>query len=63
MDTIIEEDEVSDKWQLVPAYLRLRGLVKQHIASFDYLINVELAKIVHANERIISDAMPSFYLK
>ncbi len=27
-----------DKWHLVPAFLRVRGLVRQHIDSFDHFI-------------------------
>jgi DNA-directed RNA polymerase III subunit RPC2 len=54
---------LADKWLLVPAFLRVRGLVKQHIASFDYFVNIDIRKILKANERIISDANPSFYLK
>ena len=28
--------KIEDKWKLVPSFLRLRGLVKQHIDSFNY---------------------------
>lgn len=41
----------------MPAFLRLRGLVKQHIDSFNYFINVEIKKIVQANSIITSDAL------
>ncbi|KAJ1875022.1 DNA-directed RNA polymerase III complex subunit Rpc2, partial [Coemansia sp. RSA 486] len=34
-----------DKWQLLPAFLRVKGLVKQHIDSFNYFIEVDLKKI------------------
>lgn len=54
---------VSEKWKLLPAFLKVKGLVKQHIDSFNYFINVEIKKIVKANELVISDADPSFYLK
>lgn len=33
---------IEDKWKLVPAFLRIRGLVKQHIDSFNYFINSEI---------------------
>ena len=36
----------------MPAFLRLRGLVKQHIDSFNYFINIEIKKIVQANSLI-----------
>lgn len=47
--------KVEDKWKLVPAFLRLRGLVKQHIDSFNYFINVDMKKMVAANSLITSD--------
>jgi DNA-directed RNA polymerase III subunit RPC2 len=47
--------KVEDKWKLVPAFLRLRGLVKQHIDSFNYFINVDMKKMVAANNIITSD--------
>ncbi|KAJ2699783.1 DNA-directed RNA polymerase III complex subunit Rpc2 [Coemansia sp. IMI 209128] len=52
-----------DKWQLLPAFLRVKGLVKQHIDSFNYFIEVDLKKIVKANEMVTSDVDPAFYLK
>ena len=54
---------VQDKWKLLPAFLKVRGLVKQHIDSFNYFINTEIKKIVRANDMIMSDADPNFYLK
>lgn len=41
---------------MVPAFLRLRGLVKQHIDSFNYFINREIKEIIRANALITSDA-------
>ncbi|KAJ2581632.1 DNA-directed RNA polymerase III complex subunit Rpc2, partial [Coemansia sp. RSA 1836] len=52
-----------DKWQLLPAFLRVKGLVKQHIDSFNYFIQVDMKKIVKANEMVTSDVDPAFYLK
>jgi len=40
----------------VPAFLRIRGLVKQHIDSFNYFINSEIKQIVRANALITADA-------
>ncbi|KAJ2534654.1 DNA-directed RNA polymerase III complex subunit Rpc2, partial [Coemansia sp. RSA 1935] len=54
---------VEDKWQLLPAFLRVKGLVKQHIDSFNYFIEVDMKKIVQANELVTSDIDPRFYLK
>jgi len=52
-----------DKWKLVAAFLRSKGLVKQHIDSFNYFIKEEIKKIVKANEKVYSDEDPHFYLK
>ena len=46
---------LEDKWKLVPAYQRVRGLVKQHIHSFDTFVNEELKIILAANSEIRSD--------
>ena len=39
---------IDEKWKLIPAFLKVRGLVKQHIDSFNYLINVDIKNIVKA---------------
>ncbi|KAL1218047.1 DNA-directed RNA polymerase III subunit 2 [Cardamine amara subsp. amara] len=52
-----------DKFQLVPEFLKVRGLVKQHLDSFNYFINVGIKKIVQANSRITSTIDPSIYLR
>ncbi|KAK9450946.1 uncharacterized protein V1518DRAFT_412134 [Limtongia smithiae] len=52
-----------DKWLLLPAFLKVKGLVKQHLDSFNYFVNVDIKKIVRANERVVSDVDPEFYLK
>lgn len=54
---------VEDKWKLLPAFLKVKGLVKQHIDSFNYFVNVDIKKIVKANEKITTDADPVWYLK
>jgi DNA-directed RNA polymerase III subunit RPC2 len=54
---------VQDKYKLLPAFLKVRGLVKQHIDSFNYLINHDIRKIVKANEKVTCDTDPNFYLK
>ncbi|KAJ3316651.1 DNA-directed RNA polymerase III core subunit ret1, partial [Blyttiomyces sp. JEL0837] len=55
-------DEVEDKWRLVPAFLQTKGLVKQHIDSFNYFIETDLQKIVDANKMVTSDVDPHFWL-
>ncbi|GJD11700.1 DNA-directed RNA polymerase III subunit RPC2 [Galdieria sulphuraria] len=54
---------IAEKWLLIPAFLKLRGLVKQHIESFNFLIEKELSKIVAANDKVTCDADQSFYLR
>lgn len=59
------EGATSNKYELIPAFLRARGLVKQHIESFNWLVQSEMKKIVAAknNQLVKCDADPLFYLK
>ena len=41
----------------------MKGLVKQHIDSFNFFVEVELKKIVKANRQVLSDVDPTFYLR
>lgn len=52
-----------DKWNLLPAFLKVKGLVKQHLDSYNYFVDVDLKKIIQANEKVLSDVDPDFYLK
>ncbi|CAO2039776.1 unnamed protein product, partial [Urochloa humidicola] len=52
-----------DKFALLPAFLKVRGLVKEHINSFDYFINKGIKDIVLANNRIEAQDKPSIYLR
>lgn len=52
-----------DKAALIPSFLKTKGLFNQHIASFNYFVDVEIKNIVKANNKITSDANPVFYLK
>lgn len=54
---------LQDKWKLLPAFLQLRGLVKQHIDSYNYFLQVELKQIMMANQKVICDVDPNFFLK
>lgn len=47
----------------MPAFLRVKGLVKQHIDSFNYFINVDIKNIVKINSKVTSDVDPLFYVK
>ncbi|KAJ3187007.1 DNA-directed RNA polymerase III core subunit ret1 [Gaertneriomyces sp. JEL0708] len=76
MDTMAREDlkywgkgltepigALEDKWRLVPAFLQSKGLIKQHIDSFNYFIETDIKQILRANEKIESDVDPTFWLK
>ncbi|KAL1954842.1 hypothetical protein VTO42DRAFT_530 [Malbranchea cinnamomea] len=52
-----------DKWNLLPAFLKVKGLVKQHIDSYNYFVEVQLKKIVQASAEIRSDVDPNFYIR
>ncbi|KAL9090271.1 MAG: hypothetical protein Q9159_002076 [Coniocarpon cinnabarinum] len=52
-----------DKWNLLPAFLKVKGLVKQHIDSYNYFIDVELQNIMRANQWIRSDVNDKFWFK
>ncbi|KAM9988280.1 hypothetical protein ACTFIZ_003620 [Dictyostelium cf. discoideum] len=54
---------VEEKWKLVPAFMKCRGLVKQHIDSFNFFINVEMKKIVKANEKLTAENDPSYFVR
>ncbi|XP_011690080.1 PREDICTED: DNA-directed RNA polymerase III subunit RPC2-like [Wasmannia auropunctata] len=54
---------MEDQWKLVAAFLQNKGLVKQHIDSYNYFINEEIKNIVKANEKVRSDEDPHFYVK
>ena len=56
---------LKDKWRLLPHFLQLRSLMRQHIDSFDHFVNVELKQIVQSPSacEIRSDHDPNFYLR
>ena len=56
---------VEEKWKLLPHFLRMRGLMRQHIDSFNNFLNVEIKSIVFArsNREVRSDADPKFFLR
>lgn len=66
MDELLRPvDTVEEKWKLLPHFLRLRGLMRQHIDSFNHFINVEIKNVVAAksNFEIRSEADPKFFLR
>uniref|UniRef100_A0A0E0GNX9 DNA-directed RNA polymerase n=2 Tax=Oryza TaxID=4527 RepID=A0A0E0GNX9_ORYNI len=52
-----------DKFALLPAFLKVRGLVKEHIDSFNYFITKGIRNIVKANNRIEARNNPSIFLR
>lgn len=56
---------VEEKYKLLPYFLKLRGLMRQHIDSFNHFINVDMKEIVAArsNQEIRSEADPKFFLR
>ena len=55
----------TDKYELLPAFLRVKGFVRQHLESFNYLIQHEIKKIVAAkgNREIRTDTDRNFFLR
>ena len=56
---------MKDKWELLPAFIKAKGLMKQHIVSFDYLLETEMKEIVSAesNQIITSDVDPNYFIR
>ena len=56
---------LKDKWRLLPHFLALRSLMRQHIDSFDHFVSVEMKQIVQSPSacEIRSDHDPKFYLR
>ncbi|KAI3741434.1 hypothetical protein L1987_59106 [Smallanthus sonchifolius] len=52
-----------DKYQLIPEFLKVRGLVKQHLESFNYFIRTGIKKIVRANNLVTSKSDPTVYIR
>ncbi|KAJ4289762.1 DNA-directed RNA polymerase III complex subunit Rpc2 [Kalmusia sp. IMI 367209] len=56
-------DTARDKWNLLPAFLKVKGLVKQHVDSYNHFVDVDLRKILQANRYVRSDLDPKFLLE
>lgn len=55
--------DLEDKYRLIPAFVSVRGLVRQHLDSYNHFITEELKNIVRANEKIVSEVDPKFFVK
>ncbi|XP_076957461.1 DNA-directed RNA polymerase III subunit 2-like [Bidens hawaiensis] len=64
---VIEDDapvkSAVDKFQLLPEFLKVRGLQKQHLDSFNYFVGTEIKKIVRANNLVTAKMDPKVYLR
>ncbi|KAI9208192.1 uncharacterized protein BJ171DRAFT_490567 [Polychytrium aggregatum] len=56
-------DKIEDKWRLLPAFLQTKGLIQQHVDSYNYFVETGIKEILRANNRIESDVDRVFYLK
>eukprot|EP01084_Bolivina_argentea_P278251 475273_1 len=52
-----------DKWKLVSTYVKTRGLVKQHIESFNYFVDKGLKKILKANSVLYFEQKQDLWLR
>ncbi len=54
---------VADKWQLVPAFVQSRGLVRHHIVSFDRFVDEGIPQIVAAFGDVRCKANSAWFLR
>ena len=56
---------LQEKWRLLPYFLQLRSILRQHINSFDHFVDVAKKEIVSSPSacKIRSDHDPKFYLR
>lgn len=56
-------DAVDQKWKLLPSFLEVRGLVRQHLDSFNHFVEDGIKKILEANSEVRSDADANWFLR
>lgn len=49
--------DIKDKYELLPHFLKMRGLVRQHIDSFNYLVNEEIKVMLSGSLHLHSKAI------
>ena len=56
---------LQEKLRLLPYFLQLRSILRQHINSFDHFVDVAMKEIVNSPSasKIRSDHDPKFYLR
>lgn len=52
---------LEDKWKLLPAFLKARGLFRQHIDSFNHFVQKEIKEIMLANQEWRCKSESRFY--
>ncbi|KAK6140496.1 hypothetical protein DH2020_025777 [Rehmannia glutinosa] len=57
------ESEIMFRFLFLVFTNKVRGLVKQHLDSFNYFVRTQIKKIVQANDLITSRIDPSIYLR
>lgn len=62
---LAQAPSMADKWRLVDLFLQYKGLVTQHIDSYNHFITVGLTKIIQAesNRIVTSESDPKWYLR
>ncbi|EPY35525.1 DNA-directed RNA polymerase III subunit RPC2 [Strigomonas culicis] len=62
---VLEDSYDKKKMEMLPALLKMRGILNHHLASFDHLINVELRQILlnESNIEIKSSVDPDFVIR
>lgn len=58
-----KQGALENKWRLLPSYLRAKGLVRQHLDSYNHFISVELQKILAANDTIKGETDTGYHLR
>ncbi|KAK9929707.1 hypothetical protein M0R45_026795 [Rubus argutus] len=53
----------ADKFALLPELLKVRGIVREHLDSFNYFVNTGIKRIVRANDRIVCREDPRIYIR
>lgn len=57
------QEVLQEKWSLIPSFLKTKGIFNQHIASFNYFVDIDIRNIIQANNKVFSDTYTEFYLK
>ena len=58
-----QQSQLQQKGQLIPHYVKSKGIVRQHIDSYNYFIHHDIKNILLANNKITCDVDENFYLR